>query len=248
MISKNVAAPAMASLCLLFGTSAWAGPNATVYTPTVIYGEREIDFKAGVQRNRDGSSKAAHTLGFGFTPTTWWFTEIEGEFVRAPGKSSEFEAWAWENRFALTEPGQYPIDLGLFLEIERPDDRAEGYELIFGPMLQAERGKFQGNFNVFFEKKHLRSDQPSETELEYQVQLKYRHSEQLEWGLQGFGNVGEWDHWKDASEQEFKVGPALFGKFRVGGQHAIEWNAAVLRGTTNATPTTTYRFQAEYEF
>ena len=77
---------------------------------------------------------------------------------------------------------------------------------------------------------------------------KYRNSEQLEWGVQGFGNVGQWDRWNSASQQEFKVGPALFGKIKTGTKEAIKWNAALLVGTTNATPNTTLRIQTEYEF
>jgi hypothetical protein len=80
------------------------------------------------------------------------------------------------------------------------------------------------------------------------MQIKYRNSEQLEWGAQGFGNVGQWDRWNSASKQEFKVGPALFGKIKMATKEAIKWNAALLVGTTNATPNTTLRIQTEYEF
>lgn len=244
---KKKAIPAMAALCLLTGNHAHAGPNDYIRTPTVTYGEREIDFKSGVQKNRDGSTEAAHSIGFGFTPTNGWFTEIYAKYARPTGESNSLDAWEWENRFQLTESGKYPVDVGFLLEIERPKDRTEGYEITYGPMLQTEWGKWQGNLNAFIQK-HVRANSAFDTELLYQLQLKYRSSEQLEWGVQGFGNVGRWNQWNASGQQEFKMGPALFGKIRTGTKEAIKWNAGLLAGTTNATPKTTLRFQAEYEF
>jgi hypothetical protein len=237
----------MVSACLCFAAAVHAGPDDYIRTPTVEYGEREIDFKTGVQRNRDGNTESATSIGFGFTPTAWWFTELYGKYKRPPEESNAFDAWEWESRFQLTETGQYPIDLGFLLEIERPKDRSEGYELKYGPMLQKEWGMIQGNLNLFMEKR-VRTTESFDTELLYQGQVKYRYSEKLEWGVQAFGNLGSWDHWNASSEQEHKLGPALFGKFKVGNKQAIKWNTALLWGTTDATPTTTLRFQAEYEF
>ncbi|MEI7679206.1 MAG: hypothetical protein WCK07_07375 [Betaproteobacteria bacterium] len=139
------------------------------------------------------------------------------------------------------------MNVGFLLEIERPKDRTEGYEITYGPMFQTDWGKIQGNFNLFIQK-HVRATELFETELHYQMQIKYRNSAKLEWGAQAFGNVGKWDQWSSASKQEFKVGPALFGKIKTGIKEAIRWNAALLVGATNATPNTTMRVQAEYEF
>ena len=246
MLTTKIA-QASTLLCLSIATQAHADPNDYIRLPTVEYGEREIDFKSGVQRNRDGSSDSANSLGYGFTPTNWWFTEVYAKYAMPAGETNGFDAWEWENRFQLTETGRYAVDVGFLLEIEHPKDRTEGYELTYGPMFQSEWGSWQGNFNAFIQK-HVRADTPFDTEMLYQLQLKYRHSEQLEWGLQGYGNVGRWDQWNTTAQQQFKVGPALFGKVRTGTKEAIKWNAALLAGATNATPTTTLRFQAEYEF
>jgi hypothetical protein len=224
-----------------------AAPNDYIRLPTVEYGEREIDFKSGVQRDRDGRLESAHSIGLGFTPTSWWFTEIYAKYAKPVGEPNGFDAWEWENRFQLTETGQYPVDVGFLLEIERPKDRTEGYEITYGPMFQTEWGNLQGNFNAFIQQ-HVRASTSYATELLYQFQLKYRHSEQLEWGAQGFGNVGRWNQWNPTGQQEFKVGPALFGKIRTGIKEAIKWNAGLLVGTTNVTAHTTLRLQAEYEF
>ena len=240
---------AMAGLVLagLSADAAIAGPNDYIRLPTIEYGEREIDFKTGAHRQRDGSSEAAHSIGYGFTPAAWWFTELYAKYARAAGEANRFDAWEWENRFQLTETGRFPVELGFLLEVERPRDRAEGFEYTLGPMLQSEWGKFQANANVFL-RRHWRATERFDSELLYQLQLKYRHSRGLEWGLQGFGNAGQWDHRPPLSQQSFAIGPALFGKIRLGAREAIRWNSAILAGTSPASPRTTLRFQAEYEF
>jgi len=244
---KKKAIPAMAALCLFAATQAHAGPNDYIRTPTVEYGEREIDFKSGIHKNRDGSTESANSLGFGFTPTNWWFTEVYAKYAKPAGESNSFDAWEWENRFQLTESGKYPVDVGFLLEVERPKDRTEGYEMTYGPMFQSEWGKLQGNFNVFIQQ-HVQASAAFDTELLYQLQLKYRNSELLEWGVQGFGNVGRWDEWNSSGKQQFKIGPALFGKVKTVTKEAIKWNVGLLAGTTSATPKTTLRTQVEYEF
>lgn len=241
-------ARALVALCpLLVPAMLRAAPNDYVLTPIVEQGEKEIDFKSGVEQRKDMSSGTATSLGFGLGATSWWFTELYGKWKRDPGQSNAFDAVEWENRFQLTETGKYPVDVGFLLEIEHPKDRSEGYELTYGPLFQAEWGSVQGNLNLLWQK-HVRASEPFETELHYQVQLKYRSSEQFEWGAQGFGSLGRWDKWAPSSEQEHKFGPAIFGKIKTGTRQAIRYNAAILFGTNNASPRTTFRLQTEYEF
>lgn len=241
-------AKVLAVLCpLLTLTTVHAAPNAYVATPIVEQGEKEIDFKWGAEKHKGESSGTAASLGFGVGVNSWWFTELYGKWKRNPGESNAFDAVEWENRFQLTETGKYPVDVGLLLEIERPQDRTEGYELTYGPLFQTEWGKVQGNLNLLMQK-HVRASEPFDTELHYQVQLKYRARETFEWGVQGFGSFGPWDKWAPSSEQEHKFGPAIFGKFKTGPKQAIRYNAAILFGLTEASPRATIRLQTEYEF
>lgn len=226
---------------------AYAAPNDYVRMPTVVAGEREVDFKWGAARLRDGGSATATSLGLGLGATSFWFTELYAKWHRDPGSAGGFDAWEWENRFQLLETGRYPIDLGFLLEIERPKARAEGYELTYGPLLQSEWQAWQGNLNLLFQR-HVRASETFETELLYQWQAKYRGAHAIGWGAQGFGSLGRWDRWSPSSEQQHQLGPALFGKVRVGAGKAINYNAALLFGVTHATPRSAFRVQAEFEF
>jgi hypothetical protein len=238
---------ALALSSFLSARPAAAAPSDYVVTPIVEEGEREIDFKAGTRKLRDGTRESAWSIGFGYGATSWYFTELYAKWHHEPGQQSAFDAWEWENRFQLTETGKYPIDVGFLLEIERPKDRSEGYEYRWGPLLQSEFGLWQANLNVLIEK-HIRAAETEKAELGYQWQLKYRWKPSLEAGVQGFGAVGPWNDWASSKEQSHIAGPALFGRIKVGNHQAIKYNAGLLVGLNNASPKHTLRVQAEYEF
>lgn len=237
------------ALSTLFATSiAHAGPSDYVFTPIVEEGEREIDFKAGTAKLRDGTRESKESIGLGLGVNRWWFTEFYAIWHKEPGERHSFDAWEWENKFQLTETGKYPVDVGVLLEIERPKDRSEGYEYRWGPLFQSDlTPKLQANLNLLFEK-HIRSSEPSKAELGYQWQLKYRWRPAFEFGLQGFGDVGPWNDWEPRSEQFHIAGPAIFGRIRVADRQVIKYNAGLLFGMTDGSPRNTFRVQAEYEF
>ena len=238
--------PLTALLCALATGSALAGPADYVFLPGVAYGEREIDFKYGAAGKKDEPSQQAASLGVGYGATGWWFTEfyVKGE---REGAHSRFDAVEWENKFQLTETGKYPVDLGFILEFELPHDRNEGNEFRFGPLFQTEFDLVQLNFNPLLTN-IARAVEGNGTYFGYQWQAKYRWHQSFEFGAQGFGDMGRWNHLDPTSEQSHRLGPAIFGKYNLGGGQAIVWNAAMLFGLTDASPDRNFRMQAEYEF
>lgn len=229
---------------------AHAGPSDYVYEPAVEYGEREIDFKAGTAklRNDEGRESAA-SLGLGYGATQWWFTEAYLKYHHEPGSKSQYDAFEWENKFQLTEHNQYFVDVGFITEIEVPRHE-EGYEFKFGPLFQGDAGPVRWNANLLFERVYRGSpDEAHPTEMGYQLQARYSVSRALAVGAQAFGEMGKWDHWDPSREQDHRVGPAIFGKVKLGeGREAIRYNAAVLFGVTDGAAKSSFRLQAEYEF
>jgi hypothetical protein len=228
---------------------AHAGPSDYVYEPKVEYGEKEIDFKLGNASDRAPGDdlQAASSLGFGYGVKPHWFTEFYVKGERTTTQGSHYDAVEWENKFQLTETGEYPVDVGFITEIERPNDHAEGWEVRVGPLFQSDFGKIQANVNVLFTHNY-NSANPVPTQFGYQVQLKYRWKPEFEFGLQGMGDMGDWNRWDDSSRQAQRFGPAVFGKIGVGVHKAIRYNAALLFGTSNGAPDQTFRLQTEYEF
>lgn len=238
-------AASLAALGMLCLQTAHASPTDYVYTPTVEAGETEIDFKFGTEDNSPRESMAS--LGLGHGVNDWWFTEAYVKYAREGSGGIKYDAFEWENKFQLTETGKYPVDIGLITEIEIPKNNDEGIEFKFGPLFQSEFGKLQLNGNVLFEK-HFDAAESAPTEMAYQWQAKYRWLPSFEYGMQGFGEMGEWNHWESSSNQEHKIGPAIFGKLAMSHRTAIKYNAAWLFGLTENTPDNTFRLQTELEF
>jgi hypothetical protein len=130
--------PLLACSALISLNTAYAAPNDYIRMANVEEGERELDFKWGTQKNKDGTRQTATSVGVGLGVNSWWFTEVYAKYQTPPGEPNAFDAWEWENKFQLLETGKYPIGLGFLLEIERPKDRTEGYEITYGPLMQKE--------------------------------------------------------------------------------------------------------------
>jgi hypothetical protein len=241
----------LAALALGLPAISRAGPSDYIYVPAVEYGEREIDFKAGSWKRRGDEPvrQSAASLGFGYGATQWWFTEAYLKFEKEGGERTKYDAFEWENKFQLTEPNKYPVDVGFITEIEIPKERrVEGYELRLGPLFQFDTGAVRWNANLLFERIFRGEESSHATEMGYQLQGRYELSPNLGAGVQAFGEMGKWDHWDPASEQNHRAGPAIFGKVKLGGRQAIVYNAAWLHGVSSAAPRDSFRVQAELEF
>ena len=227
----------------------FAGAADYVYTPAVEYGEREIDFKVGATSPVAVSRTQGASIGFGYGAKEYWFTEV---YLKQERNGSAVANLAeWENKFQLTDTGKYPVDVGLITELEAPLSANAPWEFKLDPLFQTEFGKFQWNGNLLFERTFGKADEngvPYSTNFSYQWQAKYRWQPILEFGLQGFGDMGKWNDWNKQIDQIHRVGPAVFGKFALGNRRAIRYNAAWLIGSNNAAPDHTFRMQIEYEF
>jgi len=107
----------------------------------------------------------------------------------------------------------------------------------------------QWNVNPVFERVLRSKDgEPHFTELGYQLQVRYPiRGNDFAIGAQAFGDLGKWNDWEPRDEQSHAIGPAIFGRVKLGGREQIKYNAAWLIGS-NAAPRNTFRLQAEYEF
>lgn len=232
--------------------NAIAGPDEYIYPARVEAGEREIDIKFGSRSMKDkNQNRSAGSIGLGYGVNEHWFTEVYLKYNRDAGGATEFDAIEWENRFQLTETGKYPLDVGFLFEIERPQDRSEGYEVKWGPLFQTDIGRTEWIAN-FLIQRNYHADTTESAIAFYRLQGRYLQSKAFSYGFQAYGDLGTWDKWAPARQQGHRIGPAVFGKFGIGGKQAIKYNAAFLIGKTRIDEDSyrgnTFRMQLEYEF
>jgi len=236
---------ALTAALFLQPPNAQADPADKVYLPTVVQGEWELELRGGGQkwRDHDDDRERQFVVDVGYAFTSWWKSELAVGATHFPGASTRLDEIEWENILALTEPGQYWADLGLFAELAR--DHAAGRNVVtIGPMLQKEFGSVQANVNLLF-KRQLGSQADPGSEIGYAWQVKWRGNPLFEPGVQGFGTIGRTNDFARATEH--KIGPAFFSQALVGGRNKLKFDAAVLFGLNRNSPDTTLRFNLEYE-
>ncbi len=217
--------------------------------PVVVQGEREIDWRTGIaSAGATTNAQADYALGFGYGITGHWFSELALHYGQRQGSALQFKDVAWENILQLAEPGEWPLDIGLSLEVERSRRSQDQLDVTGGALLQKEFGLFQANLNILLNHV-IEGTELATTRVHFQGQLKYRYSEPFEFGVQAFSNVSSYrTTWAPYADQVHRIGPVALGKVKFGHERSLSYNAAFLFGTTDHSPDRTLRFQIEYEF
>ena len=240
---KKTISLSLIALALGFSTTAFAGPADKVYRPIVEKGETEVEIRGGYFDLDGEADEYAWVADFGYAFTTRWKSELVLEYEGETGEGHGPEAVEWENLIVLTEQGEHWADVGLLIELEHTFSAAPE-EFKLGLLLEKEVGPTIADLNLVAVRE-FGDEASDDTELEYRWQLKWRGNEALEWGVQGFGTAGSFEHFGD--DTEHSIGPALFGVQRLANGNKIAYDAAILGGLNSSAPDLTVRFNLEYE-
>lgn len=240
---------------LLIGHAA-ASPADSVITPDIEEGEREIELAFGADRSDAGERSRGLLLSFGTGVTDRWATEFGLEFEKEGDEDFEFGGVEWENRLGLIVDDEAPMAVSVFLGLEKPRERAEGWSGTVGLLTESTPGRFLVNANLLVSRIWGESPEPGAAAgedadgatLGYQWQALYRHSHRVYYGLQGMGEVGEWNDWAARDAQNHRLGPAVFGRVKLDEGERLNYDLALLFGLADGSPDQTLRFKLEYEF
>lgn len=243
---KNLKTLFTISAAILALSSSQALATKKVYSPYVEKGELEFEYRGNYtydnDRSKDGEQENKFAVGYGFTD--YWFTELYAEIKNPAGDNQpyDFEAIEWENKFQLTQQGEYWLDLGLLAEYEYAvEDKDAPDEIKVLALVQKDIGKFSNVLNIGLEK------QVGENSDEGFVGLvswstRYRWMPELEPGFEIHSNFGEIDDDVPYSEQEHQVGPVLYGNLG----HGIKYDVGYLFGVSRGAPDGELKFLIEY--
>jgi hypothetical protein len=224
---KIVRSPALIAAALLVAHgSAAADPGYYVVTAYPNEGQRTLDSRYWTTKFPGIPEIIWPELGFGYNVTGRWYTEIFASWIDSSHISSHISSWNWQNTYLLTQ-GEYPLDVAVYTQLIRR--KGNEWVVEIGPVLQTDVGRTQLNFNVFLDRP-LKTNRPEPTTLKYQWQVRHRWQPALHFGLQGFGELGTWNHWSPREQQSHRAGPALFGKFDLEAGQGFHWQVAYLRG------------------
>lgn len=215
---------------VLLGACAHASAEPGYYVVTVYDNkdEKSVDLRYWSVQRPDRAATIWPELGFSYGVSARWTTELYLSYVGKSRGDLVLDSWNWQNDYLLTQ-GQYPLDVALHSKLSRAHDPEDGYTLELGPALQTDLGKLQLNGNAFFERSFRSDEYNSAVQMKYQWQGKYRWKPAFQPGWQGFGELGDWNHWAARAQQSHRIGPALFGSVALGGA-LVKYQAAYLFG------------------
>ena len=220
-------------LCVsIASVNAYAGIDK-IYDPYVHQGEVEIEAR-GVHKFDDENAHKVK-LGVGYGVNAAWFVEGYAIVEQETGNSADIEEVELENKFQLTEQGQYWVDFGLLTELEKVVDE-DVWEFKVGPLFQKQIKDWVATANFFLEKKFGSDASENEVEFLGAAQLKYRLSPSLEPAVEYYGD-----------EETHAIGPVLLGKNQWG-KVPVKWELGVLKGLNDDASDINFRWLLELEF
>lgn len=237
---------------LLFGTSiaaAYGAPPFKVYSPIVESGATEIEYRGfrDFDHREDVNRSQTHKLAIGHGYSNWW-TELYVEFEKEGIEALKLESFEWENQFQLAPQGEYWMDTGILIEYEHPAHHGDPGKLVIAPLLEKEVGtNLVATLNLRFEHEIGSNAAPGNV-FSYVARLKYTLNPLFDPALEFFGEPGRINHFPATSEQTHWVGPAFYGKKKLGDDHTLVYSAALLFGMTSAAPDKRAVLRLEYEF
>ena len=221
-------------ICAVFiSANAVAGVDK-VYDPFVHEGEIEIETR-GVHKFDDEDEHKVR-LGVGYGVNSFWF--VEGHLIGEQETGGQFDITdvEIESKFQFTEQGEYWLDAGLLVELEKSTD-GDVWEIVAGPLFQKRFNDWVATTNFFVEKKFGSDISTRGVGLKGAAQLKYRLSPGLEPAFEYYGD-----------EETHSIGrPAILGKTRWGNT-PVKWELAAYAGLNDDTSDFTFRWLIEWEF
>ena len=233
-------------LCLIValacGGPALADPGYYLLTPYGQAGQWTLDARYWTVKAPGEAATLWPELGLRYGVDSRWTTELLASFIGDSLRHQRLSSLNWQNAYLLTH-GERAFDLAVHAQLIRENGEATSLEI--GPLLQTDIGATQFNANLVFEHSWPSSDG---TQLKYQWQLLHRLQPGLRLGLQGFGELGRWDHWAPRDQQSHRAGPALFGVLPIGSGTSLLCQAAILWGSTYARHGDMFSLRAQLAF
>ncbi len=236
----------LAPALLLASASAFADPGYYLVGVYENEGQATLDYRYWTVKFPGAPEVVWPEIGFGYGVTKRWYTELYASYIGSSGTATRLSTLNWQNDYLLTQ-GQYDFDLALHTNLISNHGRARGKVLEFGPALQTEVGRMQLNANLVFERAFATAAS-TPTLLKYQWQAKYRWKPEFQFGLQGFGELGAWDHWAPRARQSHRMGPMVYGTLPVGASDSVAYQAALLKGSIYGQSGYMFSMQLRYLF
>ena len=134
-----------------------------------------------------GAATVTPRLELEYGLTDHWDLALYHVFQQGPGEAFHLDAWRLETRYRFAERGLWPVDVMVYLEVERPADLAAPFEVEERLVLQRDLGGLALVANVSAEQHLLRGDLGHRYEVD--LGARYEVVPALRVGLEGWSRT-----------------------------------------------------------
>jgi hypothetical protein len=210
--------------------------NFTAYT-------RRGTQDASPPENNQGLVRNSMEVTYGVTDKT----EVAGylDYSRARGSDNwDYKGSRAHVRTRFAEKGEWPVDLGLYAEVEFPNEDENDIECELRGVIEKDVDKWTFDLNPILERTLKGVEKEEGTELHYAASAIYRLNERWHPRLDFFGDFGPLHNFEGRDEQTHLISPAVdifFG-------HGLSASLGVAYGQTPASEQQIVRARIEWEF
>ena len=174
-------------------------------------GSLSVDHRLGI------GGLQSYTLELGTGLTSWWHSEVELGFDNDPslGQPTILTQVVSENMFQLTEPGEYFLDIGFYIEYGQSTTHgayATSNEVTFGPVFGKDIGRTTETLNLFFTRQ-LGPDQTTQgLDFTYALQSRWNCGRRCRRRSKSMATPARW-----AARRDFRASNCSPGRWGSGG-------------------------------
>ncbi len=227
---------------LMLGMPTAQADDSVVYSPYVIPGQTEFEFRGSGLRDGNATldGKRAYQFAIGHAFTDWWRPEIYfGRYGRDPGAGTQFKGYEFENIFQLAPAGEYWADPGFLFAYDYNTQAGKPNAMEFGPLFEKRVGRFVHRINLIWEKQ-VGGSAAANYEFRTGYSLSYQWYRSFAPGVEIYALP---------HEHAYRIGPVFYGEqVFPGSASEFEYSAGVLAGLNPSTPDLTFVLRLEYEF
>jgi len=201
-----------------------------LYHPYVQALERELEW-----RMISADNQQLHRLGLGTSLSNRLFIEAYLIAEEKGGGKLEISDYELEAKWQLSEQGEYAIDWGMIVELEKKRHEND-WEFATGLLMEKEWGQWVGSANVWviYEWGDTIKE---EVESALALQLRYRYSRHFEPAIEFY-----------SGQNTRALGSSIMGDIKLTGRKKWHWEAGIILGLDDKTPDNMWRLLSEFEF
>lgn len=219
--------------------------------------EMELNGAPAFDRRPDTNGAQSYTMEIGTGLTSWWHSEIELAFDRAPGGGQPMlvDQVVTENMIQLTEPGQEFADFGFYFEYGQSltsGRHAGSNQVTFGPAIGMDIGRTTQLVNLFLTRELGPNQTTHGLDFSYAWQNRWNLWTPLSPAIEVYGDSGVVGRSPRFAQQQLLVGPVAVGALGLndlglGKAGKVKYELGWLFGATQASAQGTLRWRLELE-